>query len=233
MGLLKRVTDLAPEVEIAIYDKKLRGKHIDAGMQELGILILTGVTAAVAGQKKSGQASGRAPVPKVRHIENRDLILKDGRVLSVAIVGVNEAAGILELTESGEPYVERLARLRTQRRGRRGNHRFYNEYRRPEEYGGGILRLRLTCNAEDKARGLNRAENLRAIPPGDPDFERIYPRREDIESINRGLKDSLHLGKAHSIGHLAHEVDLLGWALGVNALTWFRLQKKKAVATAA
>ena len=35
--------------------------------------------------------------------------------------------------------------------------------------------------------------NLRPIAPGDPDFARLYPRRNDAESINRDLDDTLYL----------------------------------------
>jgi len=47
---------------------------------------------------------------------------------------------------------------------------------------------------------LNRTENLRAIPPGDPDFER-FPRRNAAEPFNRQLDDHDVARRAHSIGH--------------------------------
>ncbi len=56
------------------------------------------------------------------------------------------------------------------------------------------------------------------IPPGDPDFERLYRRRNDAESINRHLDDTLWLRRAHSIGHLRQTLNLLTYALGINAL---------------
>jgi hypothetical protein len=49
-------------------------------------------------------------------------------------------------------------------------------------------------------------------------FKRLYSRRNDSESINRGLVDSLYLGRAHSIGHARQQVNLLGYALMVNSL---------------
>jgi hypothetical protein len=77
-------------------------------------------------------------------------------------------------------------------------------------------------NDEDAARGLNRTENVRATPPGDPDFYRLYARRNDSESLNRLLEDSLFIGRAHSLGRSRQLVDLLGWALLVNSLTLAR-----------
>ena len=79
--------------------------------------------------------------------------------------------------------------------------------------------MRLHANDDDAARGLNRTENVRAIPPGDPDFHRLYARRNGSESLNRLLEDSLYIRRAHSLGRSRQLVDLLGWALLVNSLT--------------
>lgn len=65
----------------------------------------------------------------------------------------------------------------------------------------------------------NGPENRRPIPPGDPDFEKIFPLRVDAESINRGLEDSLYLRRAHSVGRARQHLNLIGWALTVNSLT--------------
>ena len=69
--------------------------------------------------------------------------------------------------------------------------------------------------AEDQARKLNRTENRPPIPPGDPDFERLFPRRNDAESINRHLDDTMWLGRAHSIGHARQLLNLLGLSLAL------------------
>ena len=69
--------------------------------------------------------------------------------------------------------------------------------------------------------------HLRPIPPDDPDFKRLYPRRNDAESINRGVDDSLWLGRAHSLGHARQHVDLLGYALMVNGIALHRHAKRR------
>ena len=71
----------------------------------------------------------------------------------------------------------------------------------PERLGGGVVTVRLHANDDDAKRKFNRAEHVRQIPPGDPDFEVLYRRRNDAESINRHLDDPLWLRRAHSIGH--------------------------------
>ena len=56
-------------------------------------------------------------------------------------------------------------------------------------------------NDDDTKRKFNRTENVRPIPSTDPDFAGLYRRRNDAESINRALDDTLWLRRAHSIGH--------------------------------
>ncbi len=47
-------------------------------------------------------------------------------------------------------------------------------------------------------------------------------RRNDAESINRALDDTLFLRRAHSIGHERQHLNLLTYALTVNALALHR-----------
>jgi hypothetical protein len=55
-----------------------------------------------------------------------------------------------------------------------------------------------------------------------PAFARLYPRRNDSESINRNLEDTLWIGRAHSVGHARQHLNLLGYALMVNGLALHR-----------
>jgi hypothetical protein len=82
-------------------------------------------------------------------------------------------------------------------------------------------------NDQDIQRKLNRTENVRPIPPDDPDFESLYRRRNDAESINRGLDDSLWLARAHSVGHERQHLNLIGFALMVNSLARHRHQLRR------
>jgi hypothetical protein len=86
--------------------------------------------------------------------------------------------------------------------------------------------VRLHGTPQDTARRFNRTENVRPIPPSDPDFARLYPRRADAESINRNLEDTLWLGRAHSIGHARQHLNLLGYALMVNGLALHRHRRR-------
>jgi hypothetical protein len=112
-------------------------------------------------------------------------------------------------------------------------YRWYNEYLLPPDYGGGTVTVRLHGNAQDRERRLNRTENVRPIPPSDPDFPALYARRNDAESINRGLDDSLYLGRAHSRGQLRQQVELLAYALVVNSIAISEHRRRRAAARAA
>jgi hypothetical protein len=71
------------------------------------------------------------------------------------------------------------------------------------------------------------------VPASDPDFARLYARRNDAESINRNLEDTLFLGRAHSLGRLRQHVDLIGYALLVNGLTILRHERRGRLPSAA
>jgi hypothetical protein len=62
---------------------------------------------------------------------------------------------------------------------------------------------------------------------------RLYGRRNDAESINRHLDDTMWLGRAHSIGHVRQHVNLLGFALSVNSVALHEHRPRRDAALAA
>jgi hypothetical protein len=66
---------------------------------------------------------------------------------------------------------------------------------------------------------MAQCNGARQNPPGDPDFEILYRRRNDAESINRNLDGTLWLRRAHSIGNRRQLLNMITYALGVNALS--------------
>ena len=214
------ITELAPLCPGAlglIYDTALRGVHHQRLLRDLGLLPLNKVTAAKAGSRKPRRKDGRR-VEKSTHIEDRTITGPDGTERVVSLFAKGGAVGIATLTDTGERAFTELRRLRTQRNTDKSGHRWYNTYALPEHLGGGTIKVRLHCNAEDEKRKFNRTENVRPIPPTDPDFAALYGRRSDAESINRALDDTLWLRRAHSIGHERQHLNLLTFALGVNSL---------------
>jgi len=213
-----RLAALLPGAQGVIYDTALRGGHHQHLLRELGWLSINGVTAAVAGKKQPRRAEGQR-VEKSAHVEDKTIALPDGTTRTIRLYAQGGAVGIGELTDIGDLYFRPLRRVRTHRnRDKNGSYRWYNDYRLPDDYGRGIVTVRLHGDETDVARRFNRAENVRPISPSDPDFEALFRRRNDAESINRAIEDSLYIGRAHSIGHVRQHLNLLGFALMTNSL---------------
>jgi hypothetical protein len=221
---------LAPLVEGAqgiVYDTALRGIHQQAILRDLGLVPINRVTAAEAGAKKPRRKDGRR-VEKSTHVEDKQVRLPDGPSITVRLYAQAGGIGIGNLTEDGDLVFVPLRRVRTHRnRDKSGRYRWYNDHELPESYGGGTVTVRLHGNDEDAARGFNRTENVRPIPPSDDDFPALYARRNDAESINRGVEDSMYLRRAHSFGHPRQHVNLLGYALLVNSLALLEHHRRK------
>lgn len=200
-------------------------------LRELGLLSINRV--AAVGNTSKGERAGHR-VEKTVHVEDKTVALTSDEEVTVSLFARAGAIGIVEMDEAGEPHFFELERFRTHRfASRGGTYRWYNDYRLPASIGEGVVTVRLHGDEEDAERGFNRTENVRAIPPSDPDFAKLYARRNDAESLNRGLEDTLYLGRAHSVGANKQLVEILGWALMVNSLTLARSRSSGAMPAAA
>lgn len=87
---------------------------------------------------------------------------------------------------------------------------------------------------DDKRRGYLRTAHVRAIGPASKDFG-VYPKmRGDSESLNRAIEDSLYRHhRARSIGWARQQVDMLGLAGLINALTRERMRRGRLAEAAA
>jgi hypothetical protein len=221
MDSFRTLAPACPGAQGVIYDTALRGVHHQVLLRDLGLLPLNRVTAAKASAKKPRRADGQR-VAKSTHVETRDITLPDGTTQTLSLFACDGAIGIGTLTADGERTFTPLRRIRTHRNADKTRYRWYNDYQLPDHLGSGTITVRLHATNDDTRRKFNRTENVRPIPPGDPDFMRLYRRRNDAESINRALDDTLFLRRAHSIGHQRQHLNLLTYALTVNALAIHR-----------
>jgi hypothetical protein len=221
MDSFAQLAPQCPGAQGVIYDTALRGIHHQTLLRNLGWLPVNKVTAAKARIKKPRRKGGQR-TEKSTHVEDRSITLADGTSHTISLFARGGALGIAELTDAGDMAFAELPRVRTHRHAGKNSYRWYNDYRLPDHLGGGTLSMRLHGNAEDQKRRFNRTENIRPIPPTDPDFKMLYRRRNDAESINRALDDTLWLRRAHSIGHERQLLNQLTHALMVNSLALHR-----------
>ncbi|MGQ0434861.1 MAG: hypothetical protein ACT452_20930 [Microthrixaceae bacterium] len=218
MGCLERTAPLVPGAQGVVYDTALRGVHHQTLLRELGLLPINRVAAAKANPKGPRRNQRDRRVEKLVFVETKTITQPDGVPRKVDLYARAGAIGIGTLAADGALLFVPLARIRTHRNADKGGYRWYNDYRLPDHVGGGTLTVRLHGDASDIARKFNRTENVRPIPPEDPDFRALFRRRNDAESINRALEDTLWLRRAHSLGHRRQLLNLLGYALMINSL---------------
>jgi hypothetical protein len=222
-----------PGAQGVIYDTALRGVHHQHLLRDLGWLTINRVTAATADTNTPRRSDGRRQ-PKSVRVEDKAIQLPDGRITNLHFYARDGAIGIGTLTDTGDLHYTPLRRIRTHRnRDKSGKYRWYNDYELPEHLDAGTVTVRLHGTNQDTRRKLNRTENVRPIPPSDPDFARLYRRRNDAESINRSLEDTLWLGRAHSVGHQRQHLNLIGFALMTNSLARARHRTKHPATAAA
>ena len=232
MQCFARLRPLVPGAQGVIYDTALRGVHHQTLLRELGLLPINRVSGSAGRSKELRSVRGR--YERTIHIEDRPILLGDGSVRILRLVARSGAIGLENSTDDGKHEFVKLRRVRTLRfQDRSGPYRWYNQVALPDAYGGKTIMVRLHANKVDAARKFNRTEHVRPIPPDDPDFKRLYGRRSDAESINRGLEDSLYLRRAHSVGYARQLVNLLGYALMVNSLALDQHHRRQPLSLAA
>lgn len=182
------------------------------------------VTAAKTRTKQPRRTGGRRQ-EKSTHIEDRTITLPNGTQRTISLFAQGGAVGIGVITDTGKRVFTELPRVRTRRNTDKNAYRWYNDYRLPDDLGGGTINIRLHGNTEDSRRRFIPRTSARSRPPI-PTSKLLYRRRNDAESINRALDDTLWLRRAHSIGHQRQHLNLLTHAVAVNALALHRYRQR-------
>lgn len=139
--------------------------------------------------------------------------------------------------DEGEPVFESLRWLRVTRRANTDRTwRIYVEYEATCSCGlhAKTILERTTNDEDDKSRGFNRAENIRAVSEASDMYKKIYGRRSDAESRNRRIDDGLYLRRARSLGSERQLLDLIGHADAVNSVSlsrWSVADTERAIAS--
>ena len=188
---------------------------------------------AKANPKIKGRSIGKREAAE-EMVERKVLVCPDGATEELLVHQVDGELGILELTEDWSYVPVRLEPTKLivnqNQNGGSGRYRPYLELRLPPEIalrtGRRTITVALYQTAEDKKRGYLRTAHVRAIGPENPDFSIYRTMRGDSESLNRTVEDSLYRHhRAHSEGADRQQVDMLGLAGLINALTRERMRQ--------
>jgi hypothetical protein len=215
---IKRVATQLPGALGVIYDGAFRGAHLVELLRDRGLLPIVPVTAALGGR--------HAKKPRVERtvlVGPGTIRQPSGTTRDCVLYAEAGALCLGELNASGDVTLIPLERTKIEpRHNADGTWRWYGVYSVPDHAGGGTIRVRLETTTDDRRRKFNRAEHLRAIPPSDREFQDLYSRRSDAESINRALDDSSWLGRAQCAGRDRQLLNLLGYAIAVNSVALHR-----------
>jgi hypothetical protein len=227
MDLIERTTRRLPGALGVLTDTVLRGVHHEQLQRELGLLTMNPVTAKKVDAKTGDRTE------KEYYLGTQIFPYADETTEEIEIW--TRAGHICRVIydDRGRRVLDPLHRKRTFRnRNEDGTWRFYVEYAVPDPRGGAPRIWREPTTGDDLAGGHSRAENIRQVPPDDPDYKVVAGRRSDAESINRHRDDNLYLRRAHSVGAQRQLYDYLAYARTVNALALYRHRQRQAAALA-
>jgi hypothetical protein len=131
------------------------------------------------------------------------------------------------LTDAGEDLFLPLERIKTARGGNPGRYRFYNEYELPPEYlAQGLYASAFTATTKTLTAGSTArstcARSRRPIPTTTPTARGASTPRASTASSRTPSTGAAHTVLATS----PRNADLLGFGLGMNALSWHRHRKR-------
>lgn len=192
-SLAKRV----PGLHGVCYDGALRGIHIDR-------LIKTGLT--VFSPTHGGTKATPLTSVNCRCGDRHELWTKRGAITERQVLDTGEVI----FTPS--PVAKRYRRPNAD-----GTYRWYIEFALS---CGTVHRERIDTTNEDRARRYNRAEHLRQYTKEGADgvYERSYGWREDAESVNDLIQQTLYKGRMIAYSAARQYLVMLGFALGRNSL---------------
>lgn len=225
--LIPKLQSLGLSPRVLTFDGAMRGSHIDALWRRYGVIGIGPVIAERSGRAKGSKrsASQAQRIERVLPLGQRTVRDAQRRESAIEIAAVGGALCEVRRSEDGTPIYERLVLQQLKSRGTAPSFRLYGIY---QTKTGKIVvgTIPLFQTEQDATRKRNRTEHLRAFPPGSAQFAALYGRRADAESLNRQLEDACWQKRANCYGRLRVFADVLGFALGQNAIARFLARER-------
>lgn len=222
---VKRLRALLPGSDGLMFDKAMRGKHIDQLYDE-GLQTHAKVSHARGGKLKE------------KIIELADVRVAQEVVGQLLLVGLDGAAHVRVDIGKRQELVRLEPGKTVSRESRRADgkrFRWLKEYRVPDDpripkaMRGGQIRCRLDTTDEDRSKGLNRAENLRPIARGDADWPTVGGPRSRAESLNEFLKRKWPNKRIPAIGARRQQMRILAFGIGMNHMAAVAYERRTGI----
>jgi hypothetical protein len=206
-------------IQAIVYDGAMRGVHIDELMTQHGLFVINKVHASA----KTAARRGKTPKPRWFNLGTWEHETAVG-ACTHHLAAVDGAVSEIGLDDQGQPVVlGRLVRRQVKRpRRSSGRYHFNVAYEVPCPGGGFIAWI--TPHALSGEIDHKRADAVRIIAEGEPDFDRLYGLRNDAESFNSQLKRSLLVDRAMSLGGHRQLLDVLCFGLLHNSVNAHRVR---------
>jgi hypothetical protein len=160
---------------------------------------------------------------KERYLRTETFAYPDGAPREVDIWTSGGRLCRVEYADDGAQVLVPLKRVANPvRPNDHGTFRNYVEYEVPDPRDGTPRRIMERTYRRPEDGDFNRPENIRQIPPGDPDYTRLMGRLSDAESSNRQIDDHLYLRRARSLGAKRQLFDLISHAFVENSVARYR-----------
>lgn len=192
------------------YDMAVRSRHIDK-LYRLGVIPFIKVS-----------LTNRSEVPVIT-LHDQTFTLSDGTTRTQDVYLVDGTPSLDFVDGDGEFCFQPLRRIHTSRIKNDAKiddeldaFRWYGLWEVPENPNLGRLvgatsRIRLDSTIEEIERQTGRRTNaLRAFPPSDPGFHKVFGVREDAESLFANLKTPLVNRRIPCVGRDRFRLELLG-----------------------
>ncbi|OZB88188.1 MAG: hypothetical protein B7X41_09455 [Microbacterium sp. 14-71-5] len=204
-------------IQAVVYDGAMRGAHIDDLMTRAGVVAINKVHAS----SKTAARRGRSTTPRWFTLGTWQHDLPGGPCTH-QLAAVDGAVSEIGLDDSGRPVVlGRLHRVQV-KRPRRGSGRYHFNVGYTVPCAEEPFTAWVTPHAGPDDKDHKRADAVRVIAEGEPDFELLYGLRNDAESFNAQLKRTLLVDRAMSLGGRRQLLDVLCFATLHNARNAYR-----------
>lgn len=212
-----------PGIQAVVYDGAMRGAHIDELMTRAGVVAINKVHAS----SKTAARRGKAINPRWFALGTWQHDTPAG-ACAHQLAAVDGAVSEVDLDDAGRPVVvSRLHRAQV-KRPRRSSGRFHFNVGYTVPCPHGPFTAWVTPHGAAGDADHRRADAVRVIAEGEPDFEVLYGLRNDAESFNAQLKRTLLVDRAMSLGGARQLLDVLCFATLHNARNAYRARRAEA-----